>query len=1022
MGIGKNYGYIFILLISLFVFSGCGGGGDNKSSNAEESSNSSPSSLTSEEDSSIVEKKSLGALIPTEDMLSEVPVAMPPVSSYTSNELPSSFDLSNQMPPVRSQGSQGSCASWAVGYYLKGYHEHIDKNSEYGEDSDYSGAYSPAFLYNLLKLDDSCSGGTYIFANLNRVKNIGIPSWKDMPYDEKKCDVEPSTTVTSNAKCARILDYQRIRIHKPIENIEMQDMKYYLSHNNPLVIGMYVFDGFNNPQRVDGEFFYKDYNEDGYRGGHAIVVVGYDDSKNAFKIINSWGENWGNDGFLWIDYDVFSRIVFEVYRTTDVLNECEEGSSYISIDKQLLAFNRKLIGSSYKEVFTISNSGTEILNITGITVPNGYSVDWTSGTILVGESQNVTLTFTPTEEKVYSGTVFITSDANKGKNTISLSGEGINKTNTNFPPVAKAGEDITVKIGDSVRFDASQSSDDGEIISYEWKMGDSTLSNNKNFEKSDFSTGVHRITLKVTDDKGLSDTDTIVVTINENDNLKPIADAGNDVSIKFGEIVTLDASKSKDNDGKIVAYEWKEGSTVLSNKSNFSKKDFLVGKHTITLTVADNDGATDKDIVTVTVVNENKIFNTVVTATGRTWMDRNLGAIRVALSKDDHKAYGNLYQWGRKSDGHELISWKSGEEGEAINGTTIDILDNPNNSLFIINSDSWRKTIDYDLWNGINAKNNICPIGFRVPTSEELQAEMNTWTSKDSDGAFNSPLKLVLAGHRSYRTGNIINEGIEGSYWSSVSVDYGTVENPLQASALLSLTFSHDSNNIGYATTASTHLISRGYSVRCIKERTNLLENIKPFAKIYTQPTSDIVSDFATVASNDTIKFSGVGSKDSDGNIVAYEWKEGNTILSQNIEFEKNDFLEGEHKIYLTVTDNKGATDTTFLIITVGNIANKSPIANILKEEITVSCNEEFQVDASASYDPDGEMLEYSWSFFNSTTRTFTGFSFFPKKAIQTFTMHEQVCKNGDVFIFTLSVKDEDGARDSDSIIVKVRE
>jgi len=69
-----------------------------------------------------------------------------------------------------------------------------------------------------------------------------------------------------------------------------------LRHGNPIVIGILVYDGFDNPQKINGEYFYKDYEERGYRGGHAIVVVGYDDNRGAFKIINSWGTNWGNEG------------------------------------------------------------------------------------------------------------------------------------------------------------------------------------------------------------------------------------------------------------------------------------------------------------------------------------------------------------------------------------------------------------------------------------------------------------------------------------------------------------------------------------------------------------------------------------------------------------------------------------------------------------------------------------------------------------------------------------------------------
>jgi len=391
-------------------------------------------------------------------------------------------------------------------------------------------------------------------------------------------------------------------------------------------------------------------------------------------------------------------------------------------------------------------------------------------------------------------------------------------------------------------------------------------------------------------------------------------------------------------------------------------------------------------------------------------MDRNLGATRVALSKDDYKAYGNLYQWGRDSDGHELILWKSSREGEAINGITTETSDTPSNSLFIIGSVNWRDTRDHDLWNGMNAINNICPSGFRVPTMEELRAEMNTWITKDSDGAFNSPLKLVLAGYRSSHNGNVVNAGIDGDYWSSSSSS--------SHSALLSLAFFSDSR--GYATDASTHLIARGLSVRCIKDYSNFTGNLLPIAEMSTRPSSHPPSDFATVAWNDIIKFDASGSTDSDGEIVAYEWKDGNVILSNSIEFEKNNFSPGEHKIYLTVTDNEGAKSTIFRIIKVGKSNNIKPKANILRDEITVGLNEEIIVDASTSYDSDGKIVDYSWSVREESERLYLGVPYFPKKAIQTFIIDERSFSDYEVYIFTLTVKDDDGAIDTDTITIRV--
>ena len=84
-------------------------------------------------------------------------------------------------------------------------------------------------------------------------------------------------------------------------------------------------------------------------------------------------------------------------------------------------------------------------------------------------------------------------------------------------------------------------------------------------------------------------------------NQAPTAVAGDDQTISEGEEVTLDGSASFDPDGTIEAYEWKEGETVLSDQASFTKSDFAVGEHTITLTVTDNEGATGTDTVIVTV-------------------------------------------------------------------------------------------------------------------------------------------------------------------------------------------------------------------------------------------------------------------------------------------------------------------------------------------------------------------------------------------------------------------------------------
>ena len=105
----------------------------------------------------------------------------------------------------------------------------------------------------------------------------------------------------------------------------------------------------------------------------------------------------------------------------------------------------------------------------------------------------------------------------------------------------------------------------------------------------------------------------------------------------------------------------------------------------------------------------------VVSVTGKTWMDRNLGASQVAASSSDVDSYGDLYQWGRFSDGHQCRS-------SAIT-TTLSAGDQPGHGDFIVSASSpkdWRTGQNDNLWQGVNGINNPCPNGYRVPTYANL--------------------------------------------------------------------------------------------------------------------------------------------------------------------------------------------------------------------------------------------------------------------------------------------------------------
>ncbi|MEY3738634.1 MAG: hypothetical protein RL544_1412 [Bacteroidota bacterium] len=141
------------------------------------------------------------------------------------------------------------------------------------------------------------------------------------------------------------------------------------------------------------------------------------------------------------------------------------------------------------------------------------------------------------------------------------------------------------------------------------------------------------------------------------------------------------------------------------------------------------------------------VYGTVTTATGRIWLDRNLGASRVATSSTDVLAYGDYYQWGRPADGHQTKYLTNNNSSGFTNIRSTTIV--PSTDLWIVPTDGsndWLSTPDNSLWTGANPATNPCPVGFRIPTESEWDAERITWISNNAAGAYASPLKLTRPG------------------------------------------------------------------------------------------------------------------------------------------------------------------------------------------------------------------------------------------------------------------------------------
>ena len=187
----------------------------------------------------------------------------------------------------------------------------------------------------------------------------------------------------------------------------------------------------------------------------------------------------------------------------------------------------------------------------------------------------------------------------------------------------------------------------------------------------------------------------------------------------------------------------------------------------------------------------------ITSTTGEIWMDRNLGASQAATSSTDAASFGDIYQWGRCSDGHEKRS--------SFTTTTVSLTDTPGNSNFIMTTNApfdWRSPQNDNLWQGVSGVNNPCPSGYRLPTDTELEAERASWGTNNAAGAFGSPLKLPMSGYRNYSNGSLNNVGTFGYYWSST------------VSGANSRYLNLDSSDAS----VFTDIRAYGFSVRCIKD------------------------------------------------------------------------------------------------------------------------------------------------------------------------------------------------------------
>lgn len=263
-------------------------------------------------------------------------------------QLPRSVDHRALLPKPGYQDQINSCVGWASAYAARTFYENFYRG--WGADAPEK-IFSPSFVYN--QINGGQDRGSSIIHAVDLFKNQGAATLRTMPYT-LDYRAAPPAQARQEASQFNTVGYERLDPKNTLA------IKTTLANNNVVIFGMRTFENFTKYRsgvydRTDGPNL----------GGHAMALIGYDDSKNAFLLINSWSEQWGENGYGWISYSLFG----ELTHTAVVITPRP-----LSRPERLLPPN-KLEASLGTFRDRIQVSWNEVLNVEGYIVFRGESAN-----------------------------------------------------------------------------------------------------------------------------------------------------------------------------------------------------------------------------------------------------------------------------------------------------------------------------------------------------------------------------------------------------------------------------------------------------------------------------------------------------------------------------------------------------------------------------------------------------------------------------------------------------------------------
>jgi PKD repeat protein len=657
--------------------------------------------------------------------------------------------------------------------------------------------------------------------------------------------------------------------------------------------------------------------------------------------------------------------------------------------------------------------------------------DWDFGD--GARASGATVTHAYAKSGTYTATLTVTDESGTATKAVSAT----TSVRVNQPPVAAAGKDQRVAIGEETFFDGSASSDKDDSISlYQWDFGDGAKGDGARPSHAYQKPGIYDVKLVVTDaSKTIRNTaeDHLLVTVND----PPVPSAGPDLSGAIAEVLTFDGSHSFDRDGRIIAFDWDFGDGARASGATVTHAYAKSGTYTATLTVTDESGTRTKTVSDTASVRVNEP--------------------PVAVAGPDQLVTASEVQFdgSASSDKDDSISawaWDFGD-GKTGNGAKPKhVYERPGTYDVKLTVTDASKTIRNTAEDHLAVIVNAIPIADAGPDLVGAPGEglvFNAGRSLDPDGtigeydwdfrdgttATGKAVKHAFARPGTYA----VRLKVADNTGQPAAVDYSQTSVFINAEPVadagpaiasvpgaevhLSAAGSYDTDGriIGYRWDFSDRKepVDGESMTRVFKEpgvytarltvtddsgAANALATGTVTISVNHQPVANAGPDIFTASS--TITFDGTKSVDADGNALAYSWDFGDGASGAGPRVSHTYAAGGTYPVILTVDDGTGLANAKS-IAAISVKINRPPVA-VAGENRRVCTGDVVVLDGSRSSDPEGGVLKYAWTFGDGSGADIVN----PTKTY----------RKGGTYPVTLTVKDDSGlANDTGSSQIAVR-